>query len=67
MARPLPALDSTNCLALSLTNAFRKKQISQLHDQELKDTAFKVDTTLKQQQQDLGDLAKTMEELKLES
>lgn len=67
MAKPLPALDSTKCLALSLTNAFRKKQISQLQNQQLKETAFKVDTAIKQQQQDLGDLNKTMEELKLES
>lgn len=67
MARPLPALDSTKCLALSLTNALRKKQISQLQNQELKETAYKVDTAIKQQQQDLGDLNKTMEELKIES
>jgi hypothetical protein len=67
MAKPLPTLDSSSFLNLSITNTYRKKPVSQLTDQPLKDLAFKVDTDIRQHQHDLGELSKTMDELKLET
>jgi hypothetical protein len=71
LATPLPSLESYSStkvgLSLSLSNQWRRKTISSLPEAHLRDDAFKIEATLKQQSVDLNELDKTMAQMKEES